>query len=101
MEKSSNLIGNKTKIQESEWRIVKKKVTQLDDEAKNSQGALTTIKRECLKCKTIIESKVLEQCPICYSELSPLPDIQKKALLKLFNKGNRKYSWKEKKLKPN
>lgn len=88
--------------EQSEWRKVKKRVisptgstyTPSDQVKPKSQP----IQRVCPNCNSIVESKVLEQCPICFKPLPPLPAEQKEELSKMFFTGKKLIT--EKDLKP-
>lgn len=90
--------GINTEKQENGWRTVKKKGGIPKDTHGGLKNQINAIRRECSKCKAIIESKVLEQCPICFSELPPLPELQKKKLYERLNNGKKQFSWKPGKL---
>jgi len=46
---------------------------------------LKPIERICPSCNTIIQSRVLLQCPICYEKLPPLPEVYMKEITKQFS----------------
>jgi len=90
-----------TQSQEAlQWRQVKKRISQQRAEPKE-QPKQETVTRKCSKCNAIIESTVLEQCPLCMSELSPLPSTQKENLDRMLFTGKKLVSEKEIKIDRN
>lgn len=83
----------------SQWRQVKKKFTQQRD-APVSKPSSSIIDRTCPNCNTIIESAVLEQCPLCMKELPALPPTQKENLDRMLFTGKKIVSEKEIRIDP-
>ncbi|MHA1897658.1 MAG: CPBP family glutamic-type intramembrane protease, partial [Promethearchaeota archaeon] len=97
--------GASGKTGESEWRKVKIKalspqgVHKSVNKGKVVPEAIEEVPiRVCPNCHTLIQSKVLEQCPVCYATLPPLKQEHKQELEKLLFVGNKLVS--EKDLKP-
>lgn len=84
----------------SQWRQVKKRFTQ-ERITPKSKSSSSTAERICPGCNTIIESTVLEQCPLCMSELPPLPPKHKENLDRIFFTGKKIVTEKEIKIDPN
>ena len=78
----------------SQWRQVKNRITQERNIPETKLTPLTT-ERTCSNCNTIIDSTVLEQCPLCMHELSPLPPKQKETLDRMLFTGKKLISEKE------
>ncbi|MBN2155732.1 MAG: zinc ribbon domain-containing protein [Candidatus Lokiarchaeota archaeon] len=82
----------------SEWRQVKKRIKRQRQETQLEEKS---IERTCPNCNAIIKSTVLEQCPLCMSELPPLPEIQKDNLDRMLFTGKKLVSEKELKIDKN
>jgi len=85
---------------ELQWRQVKKKFSQ---QRSVTEPKLSTsiAERTCPHCNTIIESAVLEQCPLCMNELPPLPPTQKENLDRMLFTGKKIVSEKDTRIDPN
>ena len=78
--------------QKSQWRQVKKRNSQQNMPEVTS---FKKIPRTCPNCKVVIESTVLEQCPLCLHELPPLPPVQKEHLDRMLFTGKKIVSEKD------
>jgi hypothetical protein len=85
---------------ETQWRQVKKRITQ-HYQAPQSQPAEKIEERVCPNCKTVIESSVLEQCPLCMTILPPLPQKHKEQLDRMLFTGKKIVTEKEIKIDRN
>lgn len=77
----------------SQWRQVKRLITQQPQPSESTPSKITD--RTCSKCNAIIQSIVLEQCPLCMNELAPLPPVEKEKLEKILFTGKKLVSEKE------
>ncbi len=77
----------------TQWRQVKKRMKHQNRSV--SKTKQERILRTCTKCNTLIDSTVLEQCPLCMHGLPPLPPTQKDELDRLLFTGKKLVSEKE------
>ncbi|MHA1729049.1 MAG: CPBP family glutamic-type intramembrane protease [Promethearchaeota archaeon] len=82
---------------ETEWRKVKKRVINQYERSEQPEKE-KSIERICPKCNTIVNSKVLEQCPVCFTKLPALSEKEKEKLDTMLFTGKKMVS--EKSLTP-
>jgi membrane protease YdiL (CAAX protease family) len=83
----------------AQWRLVKRHISREPLSPDQKQSPI--VERTCSKCNTVIQSTVLEQCPLCMNELPPLPPVEKENLDRIFFTGKKLVSEKEDKIDPN
>ncbi len=89
----SNTLANSETNVNSQWRRVKKRIKQQNSTVGKTKSK--SILRTCTNCNAVVDSIVLEQCPLCMHGLPSLPPTQKDQLDRMLFTGKKLVSEKE------